>query len=44
MAPTPTFWLMAARCSFMASMPTSGMTIAAPVLRSGQTAPNRYAD
>jgi hypothetical protein len=43
-APTPTFSLMAARCSFMASIPTSGMTLAAPVLRSRQTAPNKYAD
>ena len=40
-APTETRRLISARCSFMASTFTSGMTIAAPVLRSGQTAPNK---
>jgi hypothetical protein len=40
MAPTETCRLISARCSFMASILTSGMMIAAPVLRSGQTAPN----
>jgi hypothetical protein len=43
MAPTETLRLISAKCSFMASTFTSGMMIAAPVLRSGQIAPNRYA-
>jgi hypothetical protein len=42
-APTETCRLISTRCSFIASMLTSGMMIAAPVLRSGQMAPNKYA-
>jgi hypothetical protein len=41
MAPRLTHWLISARCLFMASMLTVGMTNAAPVPRSGQMAPNR---
>jgi hypothetical protein len=41
MAPADTRWLIIAKCSFMASMFTSGMIIAAPMLRSGQIAPNK---
>jgi hypothetical protein len=43
MALTLTHWLISARCLFMASMLTVGMTRAAPVPRAGQMAPNRYA-
>ena len=43
MALTLTHWLISARCSFMASMLTVGMTRAAPVPRAGQMAPKRYA-
>jgi hypothetical protein len=41
MAPTETLRLISARCWSMASTLTSGMTIAAPMQRSGQIAPNR---
>ena len=41
MALTLTHWLISARCLFMASMLTVGMTRAAPVPRAGQMAPNR---
>lgn len=41
MAPRLTHWLISARCWFMASMLTVGMTNAAPVPRAGQMAPNR---
>jgi hypothetical protein len=41
MAPTETWRLISARCSFIASRLTSGITIAAPMPRSGQIAPNR---
>ena len=40
---TLTDWLISAKCLFMASMPTSGMTTATPVPRAGQMAPNKYA-
>jgi hypothetical protein len=41
MAPAATARLITARCSFIASILTSGMTMAAPTLRSGRAAPNR---
>jgi len=41
MALTPAHWLISARCLFMASMLTAGMTNAAPVPRAGQMAPDR---
>jgi hypothetical protein len=41
MALTLTHVLISARCWFMASMLTVGMTRAAPVPRAGQMAPNR---
>jgi hypothetical protein len=41
MAPTETWRLISARCSFIALTLTSGMTIAAATRRSGQIAPNR---
>ena len=43
MALTLTHCLISARCLFMASMLTVGMTRAAPVPRAGQMAPNRKA-
>ena len=42
-APGLTRSLIAARCASIAAMFTSGMTTAAPVRRSGQTAPNSQA-
>ena len=41
MALTLTHRLIAAKCSFIEAMPTSGKTKAAPVPRLGQMAPNR---
>jgi len=41
MALTLTHLLISARCWFMASILTTGMTRAAPVPRAGQMAPNR---
>jgi hypothetical protein len=41
MSLTLTHWLISARCLFMASMLTVGMTRAAPVPRAAQMAPNR---